>query len=205
MASANDYANWIVANEAKKGTPEFNTVAKAYQEAKTEEAVKQEPTTALLQNVKPQSSLAEKILPSTSPIAQKYAEAYKQMPQMLQDPYLGLSTNNIGKVGNAMFGVAEQAPGVLSKYASIITHPIENAGEALKSKAQTLMQSALKPTLKQSQTGRAQTAINTLLEQGLPITKETVDTLKSNISNLNQDISSKIFNSTATIKKSLSK
>ena len=202
MASANDYANWIVANETKKGTPEFDTVAKAYQEAKAEEAVKQEPTTTQLPNVKPQSSLAEKILPSTSPIAQKYAEAYKQMPQMLQDPYLGLSTSNIGKVGNAMFGVAEQAPGVLSKYASIITHPIENAGEALKGKAQTFMQSALKPTLKQSQTGRAQTAINTLLEQELPITKETVDTLKSNISNLNQDISSKIAGSTATVKKS---
>jgi len=43
MASADDYANWIVANEAKKGTPEFNTVAQAYQEAKTQEAVKQEP------------------------------------------------------------------------------------------------------------------------------------------------------------------
>ncbi len=43
MASADDYANWIVANEAKKGTPEFDTVAQAYQEAKTQEAVKQEP------------------------------------------------------------------------------------------------------------------------------------------------------------------
>jgi len=38
MATADDYANWIVANEAKKGTDEFNTVAQAYQEAKAEEA-----------------------------------------------------------------------------------------------------------------------------------------------------------------------
>jgi len=29
MANADDYAQWIVANQAKKGTPEFNTVAQA--------------------------------------------------------------------------------------------------------------------------------------------------------------------------------
>jgi hypothetical protein len=38
MASAADYANWIVNNADKKGTPEFNTVAQAYQEAKQLEA-----------------------------------------------------------------------------------------------------------------------------------------------------------------------
>lgn len=37
MASADDYAAWIVKNAGKKGTPEFETVAKAYQEAKVEE------------------------------------------------------------------------------------------------------------------------------------------------------------------------
>ena len=34
MASAEKYAAWIVANANKRGTPEFDTVAKAYQEAK---------------------------------------------------------------------------------------------------------------------------------------------------------------------------
>jgi len=34
MATAEDYAKWIVANQSKKGTPEFDTVAKAYQAAK---------------------------------------------------------------------------------------------------------------------------------------------------------------------------
>ncbi len=38
MASADDYAKWIVANSDKKGTPEFNTVASAYKEAKSSEA-----------------------------------------------------------------------------------------------------------------------------------------------------------------------
>ena len=34
MASAEDYANWIVANADKKGTPEFETVASAYKIAR---------------------------------------------------------------------------------------------------------------------------------------------------------------------------
>ena len=37
MASADDYAKWIVDNAAKKGTPEFDTVASAYKEAIAEE------------------------------------------------------------------------------------------------------------------------------------------------------------------------
>lgn len=37
MATADDYAGWIVKNEAKKGTPEFDTVAAAYKEALAEE------------------------------------------------------------------------------------------------------------------------------------------------------------------------
>jgi len=38
MATADQYAAWIVQNQAKRGTPEFNTVAQAYQQAKAEEA-----------------------------------------------------------------------------------------------------------------------------------------------------------------------
>ena len=37
MASADQYAQWIVDNAAKKGTPEFDTVANAYREAVAEE------------------------------------------------------------------------------------------------------------------------------------------------------------------------
>lgn len=35
MATADEYAAWIVKNQSLKGTPDFDTVAKAYQEAKT--------------------------------------------------------------------------------------------------------------------------------------------------------------------------
>lgn len=37
MATADEYAAWIVRNSAKRGTPEFDTVAQAYQIAKAEE------------------------------------------------------------------------------------------------------------------------------------------------------------------------
>jgi hypothetical protein len=42
MATADDYAGWIVNNADKKGTPEFNTVAAAYREALAEEQPKAE-------------------------------------------------------------------------------------------------------------------------------------------------------------------
>ena len=45
MASADQYAEWIVKNADKKGTPEFETVAKAYQEAKSERALPEVPVT----------------------------------------------------------------------------------------------------------------------------------------------------------------
>jgi hypothetical protein len=38
MASAQEYAQWIVQNQDKQGTPEFDTVAKAYQLAKQQSA-----------------------------------------------------------------------------------------------------------------------------------------------------------------------
>jgi hypothetical protein len=37
MATADEYASWIVKNSSKRGTPEFDTVAQAYQLAKGEE------------------------------------------------------------------------------------------------------------------------------------------------------------------------
>lgn len=39
MAGSEEYASWIVKNANLKGTPQFETVAKAYQEAKAEEAL----------------------------------------------------------------------------------------------------------------------------------------------------------------------
>lgn len=38
MATADEYAAWIVNNASKKGSPDFDTVARAYEEAKAEES-----------------------------------------------------------------------------------------------------------------------------------------------------------------------
>jgi len=38
MATAEQYADWIVKNQSKKGTPEFDTVAEAYKVARAEPA-----------------------------------------------------------------------------------------------------------------------------------------------------------------------
>ena len=37
MATADEYASWIVANVSKRGTPDYNTVVQAYQQAKSDE------------------------------------------------------------------------------------------------------------------------------------------------------------------------
>lgn len=45
MATAEEYATWIVQNRAKQGTPEFETVAQAYQIAKSQQNTSQMATT----------------------------------------------------------------------------------------------------------------------------------------------------------------
>jgi len=58
------------------------------------------------------------ILSGNFPAAQRYAEGYAQMPSYLQDPYLGLSTSNIGNVTQGLLGkalnVADDSKGLLS-------------------------------------------------------------------------------------------
>lgn len=49
MATAAKYAQWIVDNQDKKGTPEFDTVARAYQAAKGQAQEKPKPATAPIQ------------------------------------------------------------------------------------------------------------------------------------------------------------
>lgn len=58
MASAEEYASWIVANKDKQGTPEFETVAKAYQVAKAQAQPAQTPL-----EQKPDAALSKPPLP----------------------------------------------------------------------------------------------------------------------------------------------
>jgi len=61
MATADQYAAWIVANKDKKGSPEFNTVAQAYQLAKDEES-----SAAALSPATPSPATPESIAPAAS-------------------------------------------------------------------------------------------------------------------------------------------
>jgi hypothetical protein len=57
MATADQYAAWIVKNSAKRGTPEFDTVAQAYQLAKSEETQAAQP-----QTVAPEPTLGQQLV-----------------------------------------------------------------------------------------------------------------------------------------------
>lgn len=72
----------------------------------------------------------------------------------------------------------------------------------LKAIGRDLMQSALKPTLKQLKSGNATTAIDTMLEMGLNATRGGVQKIKNRIGDLNDQIAEAITKSGATISKS---
>jgi hypothetical protein len=49
-------------------------------------------------------------------LERKAAEAYAQMPEYLQDPYLGLSTSNIGKVTKPLLQKAQRMSEALNPH-----------------------------------------------------------------------------------------
>jgi hypothetical protein len=51
MATAAEYAQWITENADKKGTPEFNTVANAYQAAKIKEGQASKKSGSLMDSI----------------------------------------------------------------------------------------------------------------------------------------------------------
>lgn len=67
--------------------------------------------------------------------------------------------------------------------------------------SRTLMQSALKPTIKQLKSGDAKVAVDTLLQEGISPTKGGVEKLRSLIDNKNQEIANVIQGSNATVNK----
>ena len=62
------------------------------------------------------------ILSGNFPAAQRYAEGYAQMPSYLQDPYLGLSTSQVGNVTKGLLSKTqfEKAQEVASKNAETL-------------------------------------------------------------------------------------
>ena len=62
------------------------------------------------------------ILSGNFPAAQRYAEGYAQMPSYLQDPYLGLSTSQVGNVTKGLLSKTqfEKAQKIASKNAETL-------------------------------------------------------------------------------------
>ena len=95
----------------------------------------------------------------------------------------------------ALIGAA--APGVV-KLAGAAGNAVSRG---LESGSKRMMQSALKPTIEQLRTGKAATAVDTLLDEGINATAGGVKKLRGKIGDINTDISALIAGSGATIDK----
>lgn len=93
------------------------------------------------------------------------------------------------------------APGVVRAAGSAGQAVGNKLSDLADSASKRLMQSAIKPTIKQRASGDADTAIETLLQYGISPTKAGVNKLKALIDDLNTQISTSIGNSTATVSK----
>lgn len=87
MATADQYAQWIVENQDKKGSPEFQTVAQAYQEAKQEEAMA----------AAPDESAAETARLARQPV-----------PPVKQPFSMGVSVDPTSRIGKAFIAINEK-------------------------------------------------------------------------------------------------
>ena len=194
MATAAEYAQWITENADKKGTPEFTTVANAYQAAKIKEQQGSKPSGSLVDTIKSGISDIKELFPQNREeyLALKAKMGTPTQEQMLKEGYQTainfLPASGVGQVTTKLFpGIAETVKRTIPE---------------------TLMQSALKPTLKQLETGQADTAIQTLLKEDVnPTLTKTIfgkgiDTLQAKVDTLNSQIVDIIKNSKGTVSKS---
>lgn len=100
-------------------------------------------------------------------------------------------TTGSGALIGGMFPVVGKAAGETGNFIS----------NKLNDSARSLMQSALKPTIEQLRTGKAERAITTLLDEGINPTRAGVNKLKDKIWNINSEVANKIGSSNAMIDK----
>lgn len=106
------------------------------------------------------------------------------------------------------FGVSPEISGGLGAAANvgIESIPMIAGGEisklaspAFRTTAEKLMQSALKPTLRELKSGQAATAVNTMLDSGINMSKGGINALKNRIDAIDEKITSAISSSTDTV------
>lgn len=101
-------------------------------------------------------------------------------------------------LGNVAEEAINQAPGLIgAKYGP---GAVEGASGLMRSKAEGLMQSALKPTLKALKSGDAAIAINTMLDKGISLSKGGIAKMRAEIDALNDKISEAVATSTGKVK-----
>lgn len=279
MATADEYAAWIVQNADKRGTPEFETVAQAYQVAKSQPTSDHAEHGALsnwtMGGLKGASDIGATLLSPVDYVANKtglYDMTNKDRRSSLQDFFKENADPHslpfqVGSLATQIGGTAG-APGALAKgmgaipaiarFAPAVATSGFNLGPAttgsgvvntairagagaiggglqagmvdpssagrgamigaatpgvvqaagaagnmarkgFESGADRLMQSALKPTIEQLRSGKAATASQTLLDEGLNATRGGVDALKGRIDDINSEVGNRIATSGATV------
>lgn len=192
MASADEYAAWIVANQDKKGTPDFEMVANAYQEAKKSTVpegmmqvgsrqptfVSDSPTSAARMLFQPKTT---RLVPTTGPIDRAIFEAGGSVTEIAAKAGLpaevaagaGYLTNLGLQAGSTFVGGMGGA----------------KAGPLLESGGKWLMQSALKPGRAAIDTGKAERAVTTLLDEGINATRGGAEILRDKVNVLQSEVS----------------
>lgn len=118
-----------------------------------------------------------------------------------------LRTGAGGTTGAAMSGLVNpEDAGTGAVFGAAMPGAFKIAGEAGiaankagKAMARRLMQSALKPTIKQLKTGDAKVAVDTLLEYGINPNAKGVEKMQGMVDDINTVIADKLRNSTATV------
>lgn len=194
MASAAEYAQWITENADKKGTPEFNTVANAYQAAKIKEQQVSKPSGSIMDTIQSGISQVKELFPQNP---QEKAALQQKIGNVKPEEYYQIAQNflpvsGVGQVTTKLF------PGMAETVSNVAKQTIP----------ERLMQSALKPLQKQLESGQAKTAIQTLLKEDVnPTLTKTIfgkgiDTLQSKVDTLNSQIVDIIKSSKKTVNKS---
>lgn len=148
-------------------------------------------------------------IPGAAPLAQSIASGGMTtgMPAGLASWLTRISGGAINGAATAGIVDPEQAGAgaAIGGALPVVAKASGAVGDAISRKmesgSKSLMQSAIKPTIKQLKSGDADTAVNTLLERGISPNEAGVNKLRALIDDLDTQVSGKIANSTATVDK----
>ncbi len=158
MASADDYAKWIVANSDKKGTPEFNTVANAYKEAKGSEA--------------PDATGADVFAPGNEKLLEEArAKNRAALPGQLYGLAYGAAKSVLGGAGEVENFARKTVPEYFG------ANPLYNAGNVMGDKSETFF-----PTMEQVKSGATSIGIPVPANTSAETVGEFIPAIKAGVS-----------------------